>query len=467
MHILPRHEVSWWFLNDDANPDEARCEDTMNVRLTPAVPLVVFLTVVACSPLQSQQAPASTPSASGHEFAIPRLSPNPNVADPTFQALPGAKAYFGQVAGSGYRIEVPDNWKGDLVLYAHGWNTSRRLSVVNLPIREFVIRQGAAWAASSYHENGYNPDDGVQDTLILRELFKQMVGVPKRTFIYGRSMGGNVVVASLERYPDIYSGGLSECGGVNGIERLNYLLSYAALAGYFSGVDFFGPDIRGPGDFVALLNQKVYPALGASPDKLTDAGKRFRSAVINLSGGRRPFAEEGFAATYRSNFFLATIVISDTSFRGMAVGNIDEKYHVDAELGVDDGELNAGVKRVAADPSARNPDTHYEFSRFKGNLKVPLLTIHGTGDLQVPIRAEQQYRELVEASGASGMLVQRAIRSFVHCDFSLAERNRAFADLLGWVTTRARPEGDDLTGSLLDVGKRWTDPLRKDVPGHP
>ncbi|WP_144409825.1 alpha/beta hydrolase family protein [Cupriavidus basilensis] len=429
----------------------------------PTFSLLLFLMAGACAPLPS----VSMPSASGRTFAIPQAGPNPNVEDPTFRALPGAKAYFGQVAGSGYRIEVPDKWNGDLVLFAHGWNTTRRLTAPYLPVRELAIRQGVAWAASSNHASGYDPDDGVQDTLILRELFKQMIGTPKRTFIYGRSMGGNVVVASLERYPDIYSGGITECGSINGIERLNYLLSYTVLAGYFSGVDFFAQEVHGPADVVALLNQKVYPALGASADKLTDAGKRFRSAVINLGGGHRPFAEEGFAAAYRSNFDLAVIVITDTTFRGAALGNIGEKYHVDPELGVDDAALNRSVKRIAPDPSARNADTHYEFTRFKGNLKVPLMTIHGTGDAQVPIRTEQQYREWVEASGASAMLVQRASRRFVHCDYSTAERNRAFTDLLSWVTTGSKPEGDDLSGSLLDAGKRWSEPLRQDDPGHP
>jgi hypothetical protein len=43
----------------------------------------------------------------------------------------------------------------------------------------------------------------------------------------------------------------------------------------------------------------------------------------------------------------------------------------------------------------------------------------------------------------------------------------AFTDLLTWVTTGTKPEGDNLRGSLLDVGKRWTEPLRQDDPGHP
>ena len=38
-----------------------------------------------------------------------------------FQPLAGARALWGKHAGAGFRIEVPRNWNGDLVLYAHGY----------------------------------------------------------------------------------------------------------------------------------------------------------------------------------------------------------------------------------------------------------------------------------------------------------------------------------------------------------
>ncbi|MCA1554681.1 MAG: alpha/beta hydrolase, partial [Chloroflexi bacterium] len=159
-------------------------------------------TALTAAPAPTTTAQA-TAAPSARVIAIPSSAPNPNVQDPTFTALSGAKAYFGEVAGSGYRIEVPDQWNGDLVLYAHGYRgVAPQLTITNLPVRELAIQQGVAWGASSYRANGYNPEDGVQDTLILRELFKQKVGVPKRTYIYGSSMGGHIVVASLEQYPD-------------------------------------------------------------------------------------------------------------------------------------------------------------------------------------------------------------------------------------------------------------------------
>lgn len=41
--------------------------------------------------------------------------------DPTFDALPGARASFGQYEGGIYRVEIPDTWNGELVLWAHGF----------------------------------------------------------------------------------------------------------------------------------------------------------------------------------------------------------------------------------------------------------------------------------------------------------------------------------------------------------
>ena len=41
--------------------------------------------------------------------------------DPSFEALPGARADFGRLGGSVYQIEVPARWNGRLVLFMHGF----------------------------------------------------------------------------------------------------------------------------------------------------------------------------------------------------------------------------------------------------------------------------------------------------------------------------------------------------------
>ena len=61
------------------------------------------------------------------EIGKPGLTPVPcptqewQLGEAAFEALPGAKAHFGKYDGGLYRIEIPDNWNGDLVLFAHGF----------------------------------------------------------------------------------------------------------------------------------------------------------------------------------------------------------------------------------------------------------------------------------------------------------------------------------------------------------
>src|SRR5215471_5160029 len=67
--------------------------------------------------------------------------------DPAFEAVAGAKAYFGRYEGGLYRLEIPESWNGELVLYAHGFVTNAgpqgaNLRVGNDPIREHLIKEG-------------------------------------------------------------------------------------------------------------------------------------------------------------------------------------------------------------------------------------------------------------------------------------------------------------------------------------
>ena len=404
-----------------------------------------------------------------------KLPRNPNVVDPSFRPLPGARALFGEYACAGYRIEVPNNWNGDLVLYAHGFRGgTQALTVTDLPVRQAALNQGFAWAASSYRVNGYNPQAGVKDTLLLTDLFKQKVGVPKRIFLYGSSMGGQVVVNSLESHADVYAGGVAECGAVSGAGQLDYMIGFNTLADYFAKTDMFAPQNRSLKSQQQLIKQQVYPALGSSnfvysednllmgeynpapPINLTPQGKAFRNAAIYLSGGDRPFAEAGFAASYKLAIEGPRILVALLPPLALAATNKTTTYQIDPSYRISNQDINNGVRRVSSRPLIRS-----QFA-VTGKLKAPLLTIHGTGDGFVPITNEQTYLQMVKAAGRSDLLVQRGVRRFVHCDFSLAERTRTFNDLTRWVKNGVKPEGEDLSGSLKDVGKKWTEPKRPD-----
>jgi hypothetical protein len=109
-------------------------------------------------------------------------------SDPAFEALAGAKAFFGRYDGGLYRIEIPDRWNGELALYAHGFVSNAgangsMLRVQNHSIRAHLIAGGFAWAASSYRCNGYVPGQGLLDTMALVDLFTKSNGgrAPQRT----------------------------------------------------------------------------------------------------------------------------------------------------------------------------------------------------------------------------------------------------------------------------------------------
>lgn len=409
------------------------------------------------------------------------LPPNPNVDDLAFEPLPGARAVTGEYACSGYRFEIPDNWNGDLVVYAHGFRggISPKVFVTDLPVREAAVNQGYAWAASTYRANGYNPLDGIEDTRMMVEQFKEEVGVPEQIFIYGSSMGAHVVVGSLEKYPEVYVGGVAECGVVGGVRQIDYLLAANLAADYFARTNLLALENRGIQAQLALVNNTLFPALGAPPDfefdennlsgneepgpamDLTPAGKAYRDVQIMLSGGHRPFAQDGFGSAY-TLVILAARAIYGLQPNGLisAATNQDIVYEIDPSLGVDGAALNAEVQRIAADPEERAKYT------FTGNLQDPLLTIHDTGDLFVPIINERWYRQLVDEVGNGDLLVQRGVRRFLHCDFSIVEREMAFNDLVDWVNNGTKPEGEDMLGSFEDIGRAWTMPLRRDDPGN-
>src|SRR5689334_114977 len=108
----------------------------------------------------------------------------------------------GVLGGANYLIEVPANWQGGLVVFAHGIQRDPGPGTVGPPpIGSHILSAGHAWIASGYRAREYQPHLFIEDLIALRELFLKEVGPPRWTIIYGRSMGGHIVVASLELHP--------------------------------------------------------------------------------------------------------------------------------------------------------------------------------------------------------------------------------------------------------------------------
>jgi hypothetical protein len=79
-----------------------------------------------------------------------------------------------------------------------------------------------------------------------------------------------------------------------------------------------------------------------------------------------------------------------------------------------------------------------------GALEMPLLTLHSTGDGQVPIEQARILRRRVDAAGKGSLLVQRVIRDAGHCGFRTTEWEAAFEALVRWVEHGVKPTGIDV-----------------------
>jgi len=126
--------------------------------------------------------------------------------------------YQGVLDGAEYVIVVPPKWNGGLVMFAHGYQGEGPGGGLAFPepLDHYLTDQGYAWASSGYRSKGYRPDLFLLDLLALRAQFIGRFGQPRWTIIHGQSMGGHVAIASLELHPEVYQGGLIECGVVDG-----------------------------------------------------------------------------------------------------------------------------------------------------------------------------------------------------------------------------------------------------------
>jgi pimeloyl-ACP methyl ester carboxylesterase len=386
------------------------------------------------------------------------------LGDPTFEAVAGAKAFFGKYDGGIYRVEIPEKWNGEFVLYAHGFvsnggQNGSNLRVGNDPIREHLIQNGFAWAASSYRCNGYVPGQGLVDTIALTDIFTKANDgrAPQRTYLTGTSMGGHVTLLGMQEFPTSFAGGLAMCPA--GSELFDYFAAVSAAAEVITGVQFSRETLQ---QDAARITDIV-----GKPPEYTDKGHALASVEIQISGGARPFAMEGLNSRFNANYATSqTVLVGIDTPGNRAVDTARVKYAIDPGLGISAEELNAKARRKAPDMQARSANGQYEeVVPFDGKIERPLLTMHGTGDLFVPVLVEQGLKRAVSAAGNDRLLVQRLYRIGNHCQFSQPEMIRAFDDLVKWVRDGVKPEGDDVLGDLTDAGRKFTEPLRPGDPG--
>ena len=366
--------------------------------------------------------------------------------------------WAGVLNGAAYQVEVPANWNGKLVMYAHGYaGTGPELNARPPSIRRYLIQNGYAWAASSYAKNYYDVRAGVEDTNALANQFVAIAAkntrtlvAPSKIYITGHSMGGHITAAAIEDEAAStavnkvkYAGAVPMCGVVGDAELFNQFAAMQVTAQAIAGVPSY------PTNKWAEINTLVTNTLFTTfPSVPTAKGQQYLSVLQNITGGPRPMFNLGIA--FGGSFPSAYGTFgSDGTVTGILNKNVLDTnaytYTIDGDV-AGTAALNASALKLTALPDANRlrTDGLRWIPKINGDFKIPVVTIHTLGDLFVPFSMEQTYQKRVAAKGNSTWLVQRAIRGVSHCDFTIAEQVDAFDAMIKWESTGVKPAGDDV-----------------------
>jgi hypothetical protein len=397
-----------------------------------------------------------------------------------------SRTFTGIVAGAPYRLEVPTHWNGQLALYAHGFRgNGTTVWVEDSPLRAYYIAHGFAWAASGYATNGYDVGQGVLDSHTLIDLFAGKVQRAHSVYMTGVSMGGQITAVEIEHFRGDFVGAQPACGVLGDKELFDYFNDANVTAAALTDTDIQFPDSFEAGQaYAPTYDAQVLselPKLGTgfvagnpAGVTLTPTGQQWASTVELRSGGIRPGFASGFAFWSSTSFapltnvpFLFGVYPGLTGgTQGIADGNLVDNRFTLYRIGDDRGFLTPAELRLNRDVLRVKPTTPPSprldgVPKVFGDPRIPVLSMHDIGDLFVPFKMEQVYAQRVAAHHESNLFVSRAIRGVGHCDFTQAELQQGFSDLVSWVRTGHKPAGDRVTDARVvaspTFGCRFTD----------
>jgi pimeloyl-ACP methyl ester carboxylesterase len=342
------------------------------------------------------------------------------------------KTEIGAINGAAFRIDVPENWNGSLVVYCHGYNAQAvKFNDQKLnPALQVFADQGFALVQSGYAAGGWAVEQAATDTENLRRYFIEKYGKPKETYITGHSMGGFLTMMLMETHPTAYDAGLPLCGPLAATDLFmarGAFDSYVLFNYYFPGV--LPEPTKIPKDFAnnRELQNKIEQTLDAAPEKAASL-RKFRDG--NLKSNRDLASTTAFIA----------YMLKELSER--AGGNAFDNRSVIYNGTLDDNRTNSEIARYAADPKA----TAYlrNFYTPTGRITNPMLAIHTSYDPLVPVWIPNVYNSTIEQAGASNLYVQQFVKHDGHCAILPDEISRGFSELREWKARGTRPQGGEV-----------------------
>lgn len=335
------------------------------------------------------------------------LAPSPRPPSATGQTT-------GILEDSPYRIDIPANWNGELVMLLHGYEpkgTPRQEPWPGNEAAPLFLAKGYAIAAPAYSTQGWAAAEALPDIERLRQHFVATYGEPRRSWLVGFSMGGHLALAGIERQGEHYDGALSLCGvnmPATTLFSKAVLTTLVAFAYYFPGV--LPADLAAPDAPPMIDRGTVEVALKSGEAKAALLSKRLDIERAYLPGA----------------LMLNYLALREMQARagGFPADNSDTIYSGFA----DDAAFNKGVQRHEGAPEAlayvaRN-------ANLTGEIDDPVVLLSNVGDPTVPGIYDSVYPQLVKAADKADRLRVLPAVGDGHCDFTPEQIGSAFEALV-------------------------------------
>ena len=364
--------------------------------------------------------------------------------------------------GAAFMIQCPNGaWNGTLFLYSHGYvapGQPNPAQDVGDPVTgTWLLSHGFALAGSSYATTGWAIQQALPDQISTLDTFDSTYPTPTRTIAWGHSLGGIITAGLIQQFPGRFAAALPMCGVLSGgVATWN-----TALDAAFAFQQLIDPSvaivhITDPG---GNLNGAEAAAASAQQTSQGRARLALASALGDTPGWFTPTSPEpaprDFVAQEANQyqwfsqvdgpFIFALRAELEARAGGNPSWNTGVNYTTQLAKSVDMREVVALYKaaglslkadlatlnnatRISADPGAVQYLT--QNIAFNGQISIPVLTMHTTGDGLVVPENESAYRSVVGSAGNQSLLRQIYVHRAGHCAFTPAETITAARTLL-------------------------------------
>jgi pimeloyl-ACP methyl ester carboxylesterase len=341
-----------------------------------------------------------------------------------------AKIDSGSINNATYKILFPDNWKGKLVMFAHGYEFMGAPKFTTrpdfIPRMSVYLSRGFAVAASDYKNQGFALSQGVEDTEALRYYFVNKYGRPDSTFMVGQSMGGGVAIGIMENFDSFYNGAMPTCplSSRPYLQNRREFDKYAIFNGMMPGMltslsDIF--DLSKP--YKAQDSRAMLSKAAELKKKIFEKDSTF---VIAFAKAFQIKIED-----LPMSFFHNENVLRDIAQK--AGGNPFDNTNTIYSGFPDDLKVNLNAERLAA--TVDNNSFVGKYDRT-GNINKPVLLVHTLYDQLIPpMYGENNFENMILKQGKSQFFTVKYTNGQGHCQFTAQQLGKSFDELRNWVKT--------------------------------